>query len=68
MMEAARTSEKLVNFYQTMRLHGATTQKTAIFVLKAVRTSNPTMGEIFNHIKSNIMTVQPKKEKKIMVG
>jgi hypothetical protein len=39
MMEAARTSETLVNFY---RLHGTTTQKTAIFVLAAVRTSNPT--------------------------
>jgi hypothetical protein len=24
------------------RLHGATTQKTAIFILTAVRTSNPT--------------------------
>jgi hypothetical protein len=40
MMEAARTSETLVNFYQTF--HGATTQKTVIFVLTAVRTSNPT--------------------------
>jgi uncharacterized ion transporter superfamily protein YfcC len=30
MMEAARTSETLVNF---TRLHGATTQKTAIFIL-----------------------------------
>jgi hypothetical protein len=39
MMEAARTSETLVNF---TRLHGATTQKTAIFLLTAVRTSNPT--------------------------
>jgi hypothetical protein len=39
MMEAARTSETSVNFY---RLHGATTQKTAIFVLTAVRPSNPT--------------------------
>jgi hypothetical protein len=29
MMEAARTSETLVNF---TRLHGATTQKTAIFM------------------------------------
>jgi hypothetical protein len=38
MMEAARTSETLVNFYQTT---GATTQKTAIFVLIAVRASNP---------------------------
>jgi hypothetical protein len=41
MMEAARTSETLVNFYQTT---GATTQNTAIFVLTAVRTSNPTHG------------------------
>jgi hypothetical protein len=45
MMEAARTSETLVNFYQTSRrynpedshllstiLHGTTTQKTAIFI------------------------------------
>jgi hypothetical protein len=31
-MEAARTSETLVNFY----LHGATTQKTAIFVFHNV--------------------------------
>jgi hypothetical protein len=28
--------------HQGVRLHGATTQKTAIFVLTAVRTSNPT--------------------------
>jgi hypothetical protein len=33
-MEAARTSETLVNF--TRLLHGATTQKTAIFVFKSV--------------------------------
>jgi hypothetical protein len=39
MMEAARTPETLINFY---RLHSATTQKTDIFVLTAVRTSNPT--------------------------
>jgi hypothetical protein len=41
MMEAERTSETLVNFYQTARrynpeeshfLQGATTQKTAIFI------------------------------------
>jgi hypothetical protein len=38
MMEAASTSETSVNF---TRLHGATSQKT-IFVLTAVRTSNPT--------------------------
>jgi hypothetical protein len=37
MLEAARTYETLVSFY-----HGATTQKTAIFILTAVRTSNPT--------------------------
>jgi hypothetical protein len=29
MMEAARSSETLINFYQT---HGAATQKTAIFL------------------------------------
>jgi hypothetical protein len=39
MMEAARTSETLET---STRLHGATTQKTAIFVLIAVRTSNST--------------------------
>jgi hypothetical protein len=37
MMEAASTSETSVN-----RLHSATTQKTAIFILAAVRTSNLT--------------------------
>jgi hypothetical protein len=36
MMEAASVSETLVNFYQT------TTQKTTIFILAAVRTSNLT--------------------------
>jgi hypothetical protein len=36
MMEAAKTSE------MSTRLHGVTTQKTVIFVLTAVRTSNPT--------------------------
>jgi hypothetical protein len=41
MMETARTSETVVT---STRLHGATTQKTAIFVLTAVRTSNPTSG------------------------
>jgi hypothetical protein len=35
MMEAASTSETSVNF---TRLHGVTTQKTAIFILAAVRT------------------------------
>jgi hypothetical protein len=43
MIEAARTSETLVNFYQTTRRY---TQKTAIFVLTAVRTSNPTLESI----------------------
>jgi hypothetical protein len=38
-MEAARTSETLINFYQTTRRYNA---KTAIFVLTAVRNSNPT--------------------------
>jgi hypothetical protein len=37
MMEAARTPGT-ENFYQTT--HGVTTQKIAIFVLTAVRTSN----------------------------
>jgi hypothetical protein len=35
MMEAASTSETSVNF---TRLHGATIQKTTIFILAAVRT------------------------------
>jgi hypothetical protein len=39
MIEAGITSETLVNF---SRLHGATTQKTAIFILAAMRTLNPT--------------------------
>jgi hypothetical protein len=30
------------------RLHGATTQKTAIFILATVRTSDPTIGNIFH--------------------
>jgi hypothetical protein len=34
MMEAARSSETLVNFY---RLYSTTTQKTAIFILAAVK-------------------------------
>jgi hypothetical protein len=37
MMEAASTSETSVDF---TRLHGATTQKTSIFTLATVRTSN----------------------------
>jgi hypothetical protein len=39
MMEAARISETLVNFYQSTWRYN---QKTAIFVLTAVTTSNPT--------------------------
>jgi hypothetical protein len=39
MMEPASTSETSVN---STRLHGATTQKTAIFILAAVRNSNLT--------------------------
>jgi hypothetical protein len=39
MMEAARTSETLVNFYQTTRRYNP---EDSIFVLTAVRTSNPT--------------------------
>jgi spore maturation protein SpmA len=39
----------LVEIYQkSTRLHGATTQKTAIFLPTIVRTSNPTIGKIFN--------------------
>jgi hypothetical protein len=37
MMEVVSTSETSLKFYQTSR-HGATTQKTAIFMLVAVRT------------------------------
>jgi hypothetical protein len=36
-MEAASISESSVNFYQT-----TTTQKTAILILTAMKTSNPT--------------------------
>jgi hypothetical protein len=39
MMEAARTSETLVNFYQTTRRYNP---EDSLFVLIAVRTSNPT--------------------------
>jgi hypothetical protein len=38
MMEAASTSETSANFYQTT---WSKSQKTAIFILDAVRTSNP---------------------------
>jgi hypothetical protein len=38
MMEAASTSEA----WKTIRLHGATSQKTVIFILAAVRTSDLT--------------------------
>jgi hypothetical protein len=48
MIETARTSETLVNFYQT---HDATAQKTAIFVLTAVRISNPTSVELIYNFK-----------------
>jgi hypothetical protein len=39
MMEAARISEMMVNVYQTTRRYNP---EEAIFVLTAVRTSNPT--------------------------
>jgi hypothetical protein len=43
MMEAARTSETLVNFYQTtLRCN----PEDAIFILTTVRTSNPTKSFI----------------------
>jgi hypothetical protein len=38
-MEAARSSETMVNFYQTTRLYNP---EEAIFILAAVRTSDPT--------------------------
>jgi hypothetical protein len=37
-MEAASTSATSVYFYTSIRLHGATTQKTTIFIIAAVRT------------------------------
>jgi hypothetical protein len=43
----------LLEVYQTTRLHGVATQKTTIFILSAVRTSNPTKivdGRIFIEI------------------
>jgi hypothetical protein len=48
-MEAARTSETLINFYQTTRSY---IQKTAIFVLNAVKTSNPTIIHLFSYVTS----------------
>jgi hypothetical protein len=39
MMKASRTSETLVNFYQTTRHYN---QKAVIYVLIALRTSDPT--------------------------
>jgi hypothetical protein len=41
MMEAARTSETFVDFYQTTRRYNP---EESIFGLTAVRTSNPTDG------------------------
>jgi hypothetical protein len=40
LLEVARTSETMVNFYQNIQQYNPT---TAIFVLTAKRTSNPTM-------------------------
>jgi hypothetical protein len=48
--EAASTSETSVNFYQT---HGATTQMTAVFILAAVRTSDPTNSDLFSSTIQN---------------
>jgi hypothetical protein len=45
MMEAASTSETSVT---STRLHGATTQKIVIFILAAVRTSNPIFYNLDN--------------------
>jgi hypothetical protein len=39
------------------RLHGATTQKTAIFILTAVRTSNPPHYVVFSVSLSRIFSV-----------
>jgi hypothetical protein len=52
MMEAARTSEALVNFYQTTWRYNPEdshlrTQKIATFILAAVRTSNLKNNTIF---------------------
>jgi hypothetical protein len=47
-MEAARTSETLVNFYQTTRRYNP---EDSIFVLTAVRTSNPTIDLILERTR-----------------
>jgi hypothetical protein len=47
MMEAARP---LKRWQTSTRLRGATTQKTAIFIFTAVRTSNPTYERILTNI------------------
>jgi hypothetical protein len=47
MVEAASTSETSVT---STRLHGATTQKTLIFILAAMRTSNFKSQMIVLHI------------------
>jgi hypothetical protein len=39
--DSSRQQGPLKRWQTSTRLHGATTQKTAIFVLTAVRTSNP---------------------------
>jgi hypothetical protein len=46
-MEAARTSETLVNFYQTTRRNN---QKTVIFIIAAVRNSNPTLYSMYVYV------------------
>jgi hypothetical protein len=43
MMEAARTSETLVNVYQT---HGATTQTTAILVVSTIEKKSSPLYEL----------------------
>jgi hypothetical protein len=63
MMEVASTSETSVNFYQTTRR--ATTQKTAIFILAAVVTSNPTKLKQFTgkKFRQNVTLLENNNEK-----
>jgi hypothetical protein len=58
MMEAARTSETLINFYQTTWRYNP---EDAIFVLTAVRTSNPTALKLLNEFNSGSYQSDTKK-------
>jgi hypothetical protein len=50
MMETASTSDTSINFYKTAR---PTTQKTAFFILAAVRTSNLTQKNLYTCREAN---------------